>query len=257
MTEETKDAAVDQEAPHQNDVGQTVSQLPATIGRVAITERGYVSPTNAEEAYELARMLSNIAGSSFQNNISKIATAILAGQEAGLGPVYSVRNIAIINGNPTMYGDALMALVQASGMLEKLVKRQTGLDFDIEHTPREKWPDGYGWQIELHRRKQEEPYRGKFTVGDARRAGLWTDTRRKPWFEYPDRMLYRRALAFPVRDGFADVLAGLTVREEVEDYSVGTGGEKRDLTPLLADDAGQDETPPETIEDAVVEEVEE
>jgi hypothetical protein len=214
---------------------QAKSQLPATIGAVALVEeRGYIAPTNAQEAYELARLLSVVAGSSFDGNTSKIATAILAGQEAGLPPVYSVMNIAIINGRPSMWGDALMALVQASGKLEDFQSRQIGTSFDLNSTAREQWPDDFGFSVMMKRKGQATPYTGTFTVGDAKRAGLWMDTRRKPWFEHPLVMLERRAMSKPTRKGFADVLAGLSFREEVEDYEPVTP--KIDTAALASDE---------------------
>ena len=61
----------------------------------------------------------------------------------------------------------------------------------------------------------------QFSVEDARRAGLWGKA--GPWTQYPDRMLQMRARGFASRDGAADALSGLYLREEVED-----GG---DITP--------------------------
>jgi hypothetical protein len=50
----------------------------------------------------------------------------------------------------------------------------------------------------------------------AQRAGL---TRNEgPWQTYPERMLRMRARSWTMRDAFADVLRGLQLREEVEDY---------------------------------------
>jgi hypothetical protein len=55
----------------------------------------------------------------------------------------------------------------------------------------------------------------QFSVADAKKAGLWT--RKGPWEHYPQRMLAMRARAFALRDGFADVLRGLSVAEEMAD----------------------------------------
>jgi hypothetical protein len=51
----------------------------------------------------------------------------------------------------------------------------------------------------------------------AKKAGVWKKA--GPWNDYPDRMLNIRARAWCLRDLFADVLHGLSVGEEVEDYS--------------------------------------
>jgi len=65
-----------------------------------------------------------------------------------------------------------------------------------------------------------------------------------PWIEHPDRMLKIRARAFPLRDGFADALAGLAIREEVEDMHE---AEKKDVEVRLGDE-GEVEAPPMATE---------
>jgi hypothetical protein len=57
-------------------------------------------------------------------------------------------------------------------------------------------------------------------VRDARRAKLWNNPKKLPWVEHPKRMLKWRARAFAMRDGFADCLMGLSIREEVEDMTI-------------------------------------
>lgn len=238
MTEETKT--------------QERSALPATIGRVSVPAgKDHVAPTNAEEAYELARMLSTVAGSSFSGDISKIATAILAGQEAGLKPVYSVQNIAIINGRPCMWGNAIDALILGSGKLEDQKVQRIGTSFDIDKTPINQWPEDFGVSVTMKRHGQETPFVGKFTVGDAKRASLWMNTKKTPWINHPLDMLERRAYSRAATKGFADVLAGIHVREEVEDHYVETP--KVVASALLSDDPVTEV--PEEIEDAEVEEI--
>ena len=78
----------------------------------------------------------------------------------------------------------------------------------------------------------------RFSVQDARRAGLWG--RPGPWSQYPQRMLQMRARAFALRDAFADVLGGLYLREELEDADA--GGRWASPAPLRAPPPA----PPET-----------
>jgi hypothetical protein len=49
-----------------------------------------------------------------------------------------------------------------------------------------------------------------FALADTQKEG--------PWQTYPRRMLTMRARSWALRDGFADVLRGLSIREEVDDY---------------------------------------
>jgi hypothetical protein len=57
---------------------------------------------------------------------------------------------------------------------------------------------------------------GRFSVADAKRAGLWGKS--GPWTQYPRRMLQLRARGFALRDAFPDVLKGLVTAEEAQDY---------------------------------------
>ena len=48
------------------------------------------------------------------------AVAIMWGCEIGLQPLQALQNVAVINGNPTLWGDALVAIVKGSGQCEVL-----------------------------------------------------------------------------------------------------------------------------------------
>ena len=57
----------------------------------------------------------------------------------------------------------------------------------------------------------------RFSVADAKKAGLWGKA--GPWSQYPKRMLQLRARGFALRDAFPDVLKGLVTAEEAQDYT--------------------------------------
>jgi hypothetical protein len=80
----------------------------------------------------------------------------------------------------------------------------------------------------MKRRGRATPILTRFSMAMAEHAGL---TRNEgPWQTYPQRMLRMRARSWTMRDGFADVLRGLHLREEVEDY-VPTRGERPRRSP--------------------------
>lgn len=198
---------------------QPTQQLVPKAQLVA-NERGYIAPTTVEEAMRMARAViaGRLAPDSYNNDESKVMLGIMAALEAGLPPLYGLRQIAIINGRPSIWGDAAMALIQNSGKLEnQTVEWHVPQGFDPNSTEIAQWPVDYGVTVSLWRRGQIGPYVGTFTVGDAKRAKLWLNARKVPWIEHPRRMLKIRARAFPQRDGFADALAGLSIREEMED----------------------------------------
>lgn len=160
-------------------------------------------PQNLEEAFRLAGAIaaSGLAPRGLDKP-EQIMVAIMAGAELGLAPFQSLQSFAVVNGRPTLWGDGLVAVVRAHGVRIK------------------EWIDGEGDAMVAHcevtRPDTGETIPGEFSVADAKKAGLWGKP--GPWQQYPRRMLKARARAFALRDGCADMLRGIQVREEVEDY---------------------------------------
>ena len=133
-----------------------------------------------------------------------ILVAIQFGAELGLTPMAALQNIAIINGRPAIYGDAALALVRSSGLLEIFREEETG----------EIGKDTFGVKVTAKRKGFHEASE-TFTVGKAKLAKLWGKS--GPWSEHPERMLKFRARGFILRDLFGDVLKGLRTMEEARD----------------------------------------
>ena len=143
-----------------------------------------------------------------------VLVAIQLGAELGLTPMAALQNTAVINGRPAIYGDAALALVRASGLLESFSEEEVG----------EAGKDSFGIRVTATRRDGSKGSE-TFTVADAKAAKLWGKS--GPWTDYPRRMLKFRARGFVLRDVFGDVLKGLRTAEEVRDYP-----EERNITPL-------------------------
>lgn len=138
--------------------------------------------------------------------------------EIGVPPLTGINGIMIVNNRPSVWGDLAVALIQRDGHLEKMEVRKIGPEPE-PGTPLNKWDSSFGFHVLMWRRGQDAPYEGRFTVGDARRAGLWENTRRQPWINYPLDMLFNRARAKPSRAGFADSLHGMSIVEEARDVA--------------------------------------
>ncbi len=140
----------------------------------------------------------------------QIAAAIMQGAEVGLGPMSSLKSIAVINGRPSIWGDGAMGLVLSSGLLEYMDERIEGEGDDRIAVCEIQRKD-------LNRRTYT------FSVADAKQAKLWEKRGKSggetPWITYPERMLKMRARGFALRDNFADVLSGLFIGEEAMDMS--------------------------------------
>ncbi len=132
--------------------------------------------------------------------------AIEMGLEVGLKPMQAIQNIAVINGRPSVWGDAAKAMVEASGLCADFAEWFEGTE----------GKDDFKAVCEVKRYGRTRPVRWEFSIADAKRAGLWAKA--GPWTQYPKRMLQMRARGFAVRDGFADVIRGLVLAEEAQDY---------------------------------------
>ena len=163
-----------------------------------------MEPQNLQEAMQLAYMLanSNLVPKSYQGKAGDVLVACQWGSEIGLKPLQALQNIAVINNVPAVWGDALVALVRGSGLCEYI---------------KQDWDAATKTAICSVKRRGEPEETRTFSEEDARLAGhLNKDTYKKNL----QRMLSIRARAFALRDVFADVLKGLKVAEEVEDYPV-------------------------------------
>ncbi len=185
---------------HQIAVVETKAPLRAGGGVQSIV------PQDAEQAFRMAQMIykSGFAPKDM-HSAEKIVTAIIAGMEIGLKPFQAVQSFAVVNGRPTIWGDAAIGLVEASGLLEDFQEVVEGDGEAVVATCRAK------------RSTRKSEIVRTYSVADAKKAGLWGKA--GPWSQHPKRMLQLRARAFALRDGFSDVLKGMHIQEEVADYS--------------------------------------
>jgi hypothetical protein len=183
--------------------------------QVVQSNQGF-APVTLDEAMRFSDMLakSQMVPKAYQGKPEDVLVAVQWGRELGLAPLQALQNIACINGKPSVYGDAAMALVQASSVCENIEEF-----FEGEGSPNPV-------AVCVAKRKGRTPVTVKFSVEDAKRAGLWGKT--GPWQAYPKRMMQMRARGFALRDAFPDVLKGLITVEEAQDYP--SQGEK-DITP--------------------------
>jgi len=169
-----------------------------------------IVPTSLEDVFRLAKAVaaSGLAPQGMKTP-EQLTVAILHGLEIGLPPMQAIQRIAVVNGRPTVWGDAVPAILLSKG-------------FRIRE-----WDEGEGdaataW-CEITRPDGDKIVRS-FSVADSKVAGLFGKA--GPWQLYKKRMRQMRARGFAARDGAADALAGLYLREEIEDEAP-----MRDITP--------------------------
>jgi hypothetical protein len=181
--------------------------------------------TTFDDAFRFAQMVAktDFAPKDFRGKPEACLLAMQHGAEVGMAPMQALQSVAVINGRPSIWGDAALALCQSSHVCEWVRESMSGEGDALTAT------------CEAKRRGDPEPRVAHFSVADAKRAGLWQESatvRRKnretgqyfeapndsPWYRYPTRMLQLRARGFALRDAFPDVLRGLVTVEEARDY---------------------------------------
>lgn len=191
---------------HQQKANQENERQPASMGRsmalaIPTNSAGMLQARDYGEAIEIAKMFahSGMVPKQYEGNTGAVLVAMQLGSEIGLSPMSALQSIAVINGRPSVWGDAMLALVMNHH------------DFvDIAET------EGDGFAKCTIKRRGRSPTERTFTVEDAKKAQLWG--KQGPWTQYPRRMLQLRARGFALRDAFPDALRGIISVEEARDY---------------------------------------
>lgn len=207
---------------------QIVQRMSEVVHRAA----PQVQPMELRTFEELERWAERAARSkmvpaAYHGKPDDIVLAVQMGSELGLRPMQSLQNIAIINGKPSVYGDAMLALCMTHPLYRSVQESVEGEG------------DNRVSVCVVHR-QGDAPKVVRFGVADAKRAGLWS--KQGPWTQYPDRMLQMRARGFALRDAFPDKLRGLVSAEEAGDYTLEAAGIS--AAPPVPDEAPN--TPPQT-----------
>jgi hypothetical protein len=185
---------------------QKVATLPRPKPQLLAGNAGHaIVPQSVEACYRMAELIvkAGMAPKSV-NTVEKATVAILHGLEVGLTPMAALQSIAVINGNPSIWGDGMLALIEASGLMEEF---EESIEYDDKGEPQS--------ATCTMKRVGRKPTVRMFTRPMAARAGLLKKD--GPWQAYPHRMMQRRARWWCATDTFSDVLKGLSSAEERQD----------------------------------------
>lgn len=136
-----------------------------------------------------------------------------------LPPQASLRNIAVIEGTPSLFGDLPLALAQRhseymyysefviDSNYQKICFENKNLDAEI-----------FAAVVLLQRKGMKDPESFSFSVKDAKDAGIYKLKTAKGydtvWAKYPKDMLIRKARIRALRALFADALSGAGIAED-------------------------------------------
>jgi len=128
-------------------------------------------------------------------DVAQAAVKIIAGQELGIGPVAALRGIDIVEGQTTVRAHLAAAMIRKSEKYDYMIN---------EHTDER--------CVITYRRKTDNVSLGTsiFTWDMAKKAGL---ANKKVWQQYPQDMLYNRAMSRGARVHCPDIFLGAVYTE--------------------------------------------
>lgn len=203
MTTETKNFSTDVAAKSAKELAGT--RLPSQ-GMIRL------QPTTFNELIQVSKILaqSDIVPKDLRGKEANVLLVLMFGNEIGISAAQALQNVMVVNGRPSLWGDAVMGLVLASSVYEDSKDEFNEQTMTATFRSKRKGKD---WVVRT------------FSQADAVKAKLWS--KEGPWQEYPKRMLFHRARAWALRDSFADVLKGLRYYEEERDViNLERAGEK-------------------------------
>lgn len=182
--------------------------MPNELTTTYEDKKSYLASNNFEHYYRVANMMSKseMVPKAYKDKPQDILLAMELGRTWNLGPLQAIQNIAVINGKPSVYGDALLAICSSHPEFEDMLEEpmmENGATI------------GYVCTV---KRRGRSPVTQSFTIEQAAKAGLWGKP--GPWKSYPERMLKMRARGFALRDSFADALGGVNMVEDTRDYEI-------------------------------------
>jgi hypothetical protein len=178
-------------------IEQTVQHVEQRLQRI--------SPFNLNTMEDVVLFAEHTAKSglcpkAYRDKPDDIITAVIFGREVGLPAMTALASIAVIEGQPQLWGPAVAGVCLATGKVE-------------DHT--------YAWEGEpgtpeftaicTVTRKGFSPVEGRFSQADMQQAGLLSRAKdTMPWKAYPRDMLMWKASHRAWRQAFPDVIKGLS-----------------------------------------------
>lgn len=182
---------------------------------------GDVQLTSLEDLHRYSNMLlrSGMLPKQYDKP-EKISAAIQFAKELNLPPLNALRNIAVINGSPSLWGDLPLAIVRSSGHLEEINEFTIDKDYKVIcFENKNLGADIFAAICEI-KRKGYEKRSYAYTALD---ASLNPSSNSQVWKSYRPVMMKRKARSVALKDEFPDLLAGAPIAEYDHDVIPSAG----------------------------------
>jgi hypothetical protein len=196
----------------QNNEEKAVAVQPIQRSQVSTGDDGVLKPKTLDEAFRWASAVfkSGMLPQRFKT-AEAVLTAAQMAMELGLKPLTALRQIAVINGTPSLFGDLPLSVCYASGKVESI--KEFLLDKNsVEINSKNGNMNAEAWAAVtiVKRRGDPESIERFFSMDDAKQAGLLNSP---TWKTYPKRMLQYRSRSQALKDKFPDALNGISIAE--------------------------------------------
>ena len=196
------------------------------LQKIKTNETGMVIAKDLEDQKVLAQAyLKGGLLPKWYDTVEKIITGMHLCKELDIPVLTGMKNITLINGNPTIFGDLPLALCERSKQIEDLEEFLFDDKYEkicFENKNIDKNVFGALCRVKRHGRTITEKV---FTISDAIIAGLMFITeegelssKKENWLKYPKVMLMYRARSMSLKQAFADKLNGINIAEYDNDY---------------------------------------
>jgi len=202
------------DAPPAGDNTQTPENVPQKASIAALVQpdaQGILKGSNLEQEWKLAEMMvkSGMLPKQYDTP-AKVITAKQFAIELGVPPLTALRQIAVINGRPQLYGDLPLGLVRRSGLLDSMK------EYFLDDKGQEVCQENKNLTAEVEgavcviKRKNEAGREFFWTSKDDQLAGIsGYETHKK----YKRTMYMYRARSMALKSVFSDVLNGVAICE--------------------------------------------
>lgn len=156
-----------------------------------------------------------------ENSSYKVFAILVYGEEFGLSPFVSLRNIRVIDGTPCMSADLMKSLMFMTKDIdvweEGFIGRKAPDGRYIINVKDEKGivtlDDDFGYRVYVKRKSIPIEVEITFTIRDARRAKLLV---KNNWINYPQDMVRSRCVSKVSKIVFPEILSRVYTPEELE-----------------------------------------
>jgi hypothetical protein len=195
---------------------------------VEVNDEGKFAANNIEGQYRIAQIFhkSGLVPKAF-DSAEKVLVGMQFARELGLEPLSGLRNIAVVNGQPSIWGELPLKLAYQTRQLEHIEEFVIDKDYNkicLENKNLTAEP----WAGVCRLKRNALPMvEATFTLDEAKRAGLLD--KKSPWQTYTKIMLMRRARSQALKIAFPDAIGGAPIAEYDFNYTP-TSDEARDVT---------------------------